>query len=95
MPSDRRAGRPHPRGHAPRYDPPGATDGQVWHAYVFAPEAFSGALCLPFPVAVDEVTAAFVHGLLTSTAPRVAAAKAQTIAIGGQAREPRPARATS
>jgi HSP20 family protein len=75
--------------------PAGAPPGQTWYAYEFAPGACSRALRLPFPVAVEEITAAFAHGLLTITAPKAAAAKARMIAIGGdQPREQLPAPAT-
>ena len=63
--------------------PAGAPAGQVWYAHEFAPGAVGRALRLPFPVAVDAVTATFAHGLLTIVAPKAAAAKARTIAIGG------------
>ncbi|HET8626199.1 MAG TPA: Hsp20/alpha crystallin family protein [Thermomicrobiales bacterium] len=75
--------------------PASAPDGQTWYAYEFAPGAFSRALRLPFPVADEGVTAAFAHGLLTITAPKAAAARAQTIPIGGgQPRAQLPAPAT-
>ena len=75
--------------------PADAPDGQTWYAREFAPGAFSRALRLPFPVAVEEVSAAFAHGRLTITGPKAAAARAHTIAIGGQPRAQLPAPATS
>jgi HSP20 family protein len=75
--------------------PAGAPAGQVWYAHEFAPGAVGRALRLPFPIAVDAVTADFAHGLLTIVAPKAAAAKARTIAIGGgQPREQLPAPAS-
>ena len=63
--------------------PGGGPPGQTWYAREFAPGVATRALRLPFPVAVDAVTADFAHGLLTITAPKAPAAQARTIAIGG------------
>ena len=69
--------------------------GQAWYRHEFAPGVVTRALRLPFPVAVDEVTADFAHGRLTITAPKAPAATAHTIAIGGgRPPEPPPVPAT-
>ena len=57
-------------------------EGQSWYVREIHPGQFTRTLTLPFPVEVDQVSAAFTNGVFTLTLPKAEVAKPKRIQIG-------------